>query len=87
MKKEFLKPGDIIKIKDNLGDSEYICIIANIGGAYRLISLHDGYDFMIEEEYEYNLQGYTREDLKKFLATRDWEVIKYYRGLEEFLNS
>ena len=86
MKKEFLKPGDIIKIKDNLGDGEYAYIVANIDGAYRLISLHDGEDFMMEE-YEYDLQGYTIEDLKKFLATWNWEDIKYYRGLEEFLNS
>ena len=85
MKNELLKPGDIIEIKDNLGDEKYICIIANIDGAYRLISLNDGYDFMVEEEYEYDFRGYTRGDLEKYLTNRDWEVIEYYRELDEFL--
>ena len=84
MKNELLGPGDIIEIKDNLVDGEYTCIVANIDGAYRLISLDDGYDFMVEEE-GHDFWGYTREDFEKYLTDRDWEVIKYYRGLEEFL--
>jgi len=85
MKNELLKPGDIIEIKDNLEGGKYICIVANIDGAYRLISLNDGYDFMVEEDGR-DFWGYTREDLEKYLTNRDWEVIKCYRGLEEFLN-
>lgn len=78
MKDKFLKPGDIIEIKDNLTDEKYICIIANYVGAYRLISLNDGYDFMVEED-GHDFKGYTREDLEKYLSSRDWDVIKYYR--------
>ena len=84
MKNELLKPGDIIEIKDNLGDEKYICMVANIDG-YRLISLNDGYEFTIDED-GHNFTGYTREDLEKYLSNWDWEVINYYRGLEEFLN-
>ena len=84
MKNELLKPGDIIEIKDNLGDEKYICMVANIDGAYRLISLNDGYDFMVEED-GHDFRGYKKGDLEKYLTDRDWEVIKYYRG-EEFLN-
>jgi hypothetical protein len=80
-----LKPGDIIEIKDNLVDGKYICIIANIDGAYKLISLDDGYSFIVEESGR-DLWGYTRKDLEKYLNDRDLEVTKYYRGLEEFLN-
>lgn len=85
MKNELLKPGDIIEIKDNLTDEKYICIVANIDGAYKLISLNDGYDFMVEEDGR-DFWGYIIEGLEKYLADRDLEVIKYYRGLEEFLN-
>ena len=85
MKNELLKPGDIIEIKDNLENGKYICIVANIDGAYRLISLNDGYDFMVEEDGR-DFWGYTREGFEKYLTNWDWEVIKYYRGLEEFLN-
>ncbi len=77
MKNELLKPGDIIEIK--LEDEKYICIVANIDGAYRLISLNDGYDFMVEED-GHDFKGYTREDLEKYLTNRDWDVINYYRG-------
>ena len=87
MKNELLKPGDIIEIKDkdNLEDEKYICIVANIDGAYRLISLNDGYDFMVEND-GHDFRGYTIGDLEKYLNNRDWEVINYYRGLEEFFN-
>jgi len=85
MKNELLKPGDIIEIKDSLGDGKYICMVANIDDAYRLISLNDGYDFMVEED-GHDFKGYTRKDLEKYLTNRDWEVINYYSGLEEFLN-
>jgi len=86
MKKELLiKPGDIIEIKDNLTDEKYICMVANIDGAYKLISLNDGYDFMVEEDGR-DFWGYTREDLEKYLSNRDWDVINYYRGLEKFLD-
>ena len=78
-----LKPGDIIEIKDNY--KKYTCIVTNIDGAYRLISLNDGYDFMVEED-GHNFRGYTRGDLEKYLTNRDWEVVNYYEGLEEFLN-
>ena len=84
MKNELLKPGDIIEIKDNLENEKYICIVTNIDDAYRLISPNDGYDFMVEED-GHDFRGYTRGDLEKYLTDRDWEVIKYYRGLEEFL--
>ena len=83
MKNELLKPGDIIEIK--LEDEKYICIVANIDGAYRLISLNDGYDFTVDED-GHDFRGYTRGDLEKYLTDRDdWEVIKYYEELEEFL--
>ena len=78
MKNQLLKPGDIIEIKDNLEDEKYICMVANIDGTYRLISLNDGYDFMVEED-GHDFRGYTRGDLEKYLANWDWEVIKYYR--------
>ena len=84
MKNELLKPGDIIEIKDNLGDEKYICMVANIDG-YRLISLNDGYDFTIDDDGR-DFRGYTIGDLEKYLNNRDWEIIHYYRGLEEFLN-
>ena len=86
MKNELLKlkPGDVIEISNPKDKKEkYICIIADIDGAYRLIS-SDGYDFMIDEDGR-DFTGYTREDLEKYLSNRDWDVIKYYRGLEEFL--
>jgi len=84
VKNELLKPGDIIEIKDNLVDGKYICIIANIDGAYKLISLDDGYSFIVEEDGR-DLWGYTIGSLEKYLNDRDLEIIKYYRGLEEFL--
>ena len=77
MKNELLKPGDIIEIKDNLGDEKYICMVANIDG-YRLISLNDGYEFTIDEE-GHDFRGYTIGDLEKYLTNRDWEVVSYYR--------
>ena len=59
MKNELLKPGDIIEIKDN--HKKYTCIVANIDGAYRLISLNDGYDFMVEEDgHDFILGGARR---------------------------
>lgn len=80
--KELLQPGDIVEIKDNLGDGKYTCIVANIDGAYRLISLNDGYEFMVDED-GHDFKGYAREDLEKYLSNWDWKVIKYYRGISQ----